>query len=282
MRVTVIGGDGTIGSALTKALIERDHEVIATSRRKSTDGTRFFLDLADTIPQELPECDMAIICAAISRFADCRNNPTLTRKVNVTAPVNIARRLSERGTKVIFLSTGAVYDASTPRVMADCPPNPRTVYGAQKAEAEAAILTLGPRMSVLRLTKVLYPGFPLIAQWLRALASRSSIRAFANHAMSPITLSDVIETIIGITAQAEGGLFQISGASDISYLDGAKYVATRVGAPNELVISSRAEESMPAEEIMPFGSLDTTRATALSGFTPPNPRTLLDLVLRVD
>jgi dTDP-4-dehydrorhamnose reductase len=279
MRVMVIGGDGTIGNALVSALAESGDEVIATSRRKSPDSARFFLDLADDIPQKLPDCDVAIICAALARFSDCRNNPALAHKINVMAPATIARRLSERGTKIILLSTGAVYDAFTPRIIADRPPNPRTVYGAQKAEAEGAILPLGPQMSVLRLTKLLYPEFPLIARWARALANSENIRAFANHAMSPITLQDAIETIIGIATSAAGGLFQISGAADISYLNAAKHVATRIGAPEELVISSRAEELIPVEEIMPFGSLDSSRVTKLTGFAPPEPRAVLDAVL---
>lgn len=279
MRVMIVGGDGVIGGALATELVRRGEELITTSRRATLAPGHVFLDLAGDIPNDLPECDVAVICAAMTRFADCRSNPILARIVNVVAPTRIARSLAKRGTKVLFLSSGAVFDSSAPHVTADTPPNPRSVYGAQKAQAEAAILALGPRMGVLRFSKVLYPGFWLFAQWTNALMHGNRVRAFTNHALAPIALSDAVAAVIDVMGCAEGGIFQVSGSSDISYFDAANHIAQRVGAAGECIIACRAEELIPHEEIMTFASLDTTRLTKLTGFIAPQPASALDAVL---
>jgi nucleoside-diphosphate-sugar epimerase len=127
MKAIVIGGDGFIGSRLAAMLAEHGHEVTRTSRRTDDEGA-IYLDMLD--PGYLPECDVAFICAAVTRFIDCEQQPESYR-VNVDAPVAIADALEARRSLVVYLSSEAVEKAL------------HTAYGLQKALTEAALAGIG-------------------------------------------------------------------------------------------------------------------------------------------
>src|SRR5215475_5391823 len=104
MRCLIIGMDGSFGGALSRSLQRLGHEVFATTRRRDRAGEHLFLDLAAPLPA-LPRVDVAVICAAMARLDECRRYPELAHRVNVEAPLEIARTLTQTGTRVILLST---------------------------------------------------------------------------------------------------------------------------------------------------------------------------------
>src|SRR5262249_25645607 len=125
MRCLVIGADGSFGSPLSGSLRRRGHEVLATTRRPAhvTNEGCFFLDLAAPLPA-LPRVDVAIICAAMARFEDCRRHPELAHRINVAAPLALSQSLTQAGTRVIVLSTSAVFGGCKPLVGENEKPSP--------------------------------------------------------------------------------------------------------------------------------------------------------------
>src|SRR6186713_3352660 len=115
-RVLIIGGDGTIGRELKRYLLAAGHDVMATTRRRErVSPTTFFLDMIEDLNEiELPRVDTAVICAAITRFSNCRNFPELARRVNVQAPVSLSKELISQDIRVLLLSTAAVFDCLSP------------------------------------------------------------------------------------------------------------------------------------------------------------------------
>jgi dTDP-4-dehydrorhamnose reductase len=276
-RILIVGGDGTIGGALKKNLVVAGHNVVATTRhRDRVTAATIFLDLAEP-HDELPRVDVAVICAAMTRFSDCRNLPELARKVNVTAPVAICGDLVARGTRVILLSTCAVFDCLSPHVDGGHRPDPRSIYGRLNADAEQGVLSLGANSTVLRLTKVLNRHKGIMARWISELRSGQSVQAFDDHRFCPITIGDAIEAITALVERGEQGIYQISGSADISFADAAWYLAGRLGASMQQVIAVRAAESgVPIDEIAAFTSLDTNRLSGLTGYVPLPPRAVID------
>jgi len=277
MRVIIVGADGQIGNALHFSLSQRGHAVIGTSRRTDFAGQkdRLFLDLAMPVLPALPPADVAIVCAAMARFADCRNLPDQARQVNVFAPLAIARRVGEQGGRVLLLSSSVVFDCSTPHVLADQPRAPRSAYGRMKAEAEAGILALGG--TVLRITKVIAAGTGRLTDWISALDRGQSIQAFEDHRFCPITLENVVDAVASIAEQKSGGIFQLSGGEDISYADAARHIASGLDVPVDRVKGTfAADNGIPEDEITPYTSLDTSRLSTLSGYCPLPPRRVID------
>ena len=257
------------------------HDVIATTRQRDrVNSATTFLDMGEGLGA-LPRADVAVICAAITRFSDCRNFPEFARQVNVTAPVEICKELVSSGTRVILLSTSAVFDCLRPHIKASHRPAPRSVYGRLKADAEEGVLALGQMATVLRLTKVLRHDSGVMSRWIDELKDGQTIRAFEDHGMSPVTVDDALEAISALVARGEQGIYQVSGAADISFEEAARHLAQRLGVPPQRVLAVKAAENdLPPDEITPFTSLDTCRLTALTGYVPLPPHTVIDTVFR--
>jgi len=277
MRVVIVGADGLIGNALHASLRGRGHSVFGTTRRADKAGhkDRIFLDLSESTLPSIPPAEVAIICAAMSRFADCRNYPDRARQVNVFAPLMIARQIGEKSGRVLLLSSSVVFDCRSPHAMADQPTAPRSAYGRLKAEAEAGILALGG--TVLRLTKVVAAGTGRFADWVSVLERGQIVRAFEDHRFCPIKLESVLDAVAAIAEQKSSGVFQLSGAEDISYADAARHLANRLGIPGDRVEGTLAvDNGVPEDEVTPYTSLDTSRLSALSGYRPLSPRKVID------
>ncbi len=274
MRCLVIGADGSIGSALGLALGRRGHGVVTTTRR--TEVARhgsIFLDLARPLP-DLPELDVAIICAAMARLDECRRAPELAQRVNVTAPLELGRSFVRAGARVILLSTAAVFDGNEAHVEESAKPRPRSTYGRLKAEAEARLLDLGSLVSVLRLTKVLTPHAGVLSQWIAQLGDGKTVRALSDRRLAPLTVTHAVDAILALIENGEGGIYHASGAADISYADAARFVAVGIGVASDRIEAVHAAEENETE-LMPFTSLATGRLSRLGSFVAPEPLSVL-------
>jgi dTDP-4-dehydrorhamnose reductase len=282
MKAIIVGIDGLLGSALGQAIRATGGEVHGTSRRpdSAARGVRH-LDLANSLATEaeLPAADVVFFCAAMAKFADCRANPTLARQINVLTPAGLAQRLAGRGTRVVLLSTSAVYDGRAANVAANTPPCPVTDYGRLKAEAETKFLALGKAATVVRLTKVLEPRQATFVRWIETLVRDEPIAAFSDLGLAPISLAFAIGALLAAAADLQGGIYQASANGDISYADAAGHIARSLGADPASVIAERgADRGIPAEQLTLFSSLDASRLAALTGEPAPDPYAVIDEV----
>jgi len=199
----------------------------------------------------------------------------------VTAPAQLARDLASRGAKVILLSTSAVLDCQAPHMRADRPYAPRGAYGRYKAASEQAFLALGSRANVLRLTKLVEHGDSRLREWTAALSEGNAVQAFDDHRFSPLGKEQVVDALIAVAEKGDGGIYQVSGRDDWSYADLARELARRVGASPSLVQPCSATSAgIPADEVTPYTSLDTSRLAALCGFVSPGAVEVLERALR--
>jgi dTDP-4-dehydrorhamnose reductase len=278
LRCLIIGADGTFGATLAGSLRRAGHQVLATTRRPDSAMGAFRLDLAAKLPL-MPEADVAVICAAMARFEDCRRYPDLAHRVNVAAPLELGRSLTRAGARVIFLSSSVVFDCRKPHMSENEQPMPASTYGRLKAEAEAGLLDLGSLVSVLRLTKVVRPDVGILSEWIGCLGTGETVRAFEDHRFCPLTVAQVVDAIVALAENGEGGIYHVSGAADVSYADSARFLAQRIGALNDLVEAVRGIENGLAEgDLTPFTSLATGRLSRLTGFVPPEPFDVLQAV----
>jgi dTDP-4-dehydrorhamnose reductase len=281
--ILIVGADGTIGGAL-KTKLERDGiPVVGTTRRPGTESrSRVFLDLAGNVDGwKCPvPVGVALICAGVARIADCERASAETRRANVEATVCLARSLAASGAHVVMLSTNQVFDGSRPRRQVDDPVSPVTEYGRQKAEVEGQLLSGTTPSTVVRLTKVLPPRFPLFGDWIKDLSCHVAIHPFLDLVMSPASLAFVVEVLARLLAQRTAGIIQVSGDRDVTYADAAHYVARRLGADPQLVQPRSCVDSGLPESAAPrHTTLDTRRLRDELGLNPPDVWSAIDTAL---
>jgi len=274
MNVLIVGADGMIGRALADVLTTDGHAVFATTRRPGAAGPRRIpLDLsADPSTAALPESvSVAYLCAAVTSVQQCERDPEGTAKVNVDHTLALARRLTDQGARVVFLSTNIVFDGRQDFAKPEDATAPHSAYGRQKLAVEQGLLRLNRAHSIVRLTKVLGPKPALLLDWVRRLQAGEPIEAFRDKVMSPVPLSFVTEVLRRLGDGTHGGIFQVSGPRDVTYVEIALHLAARVGAPASLVRPVDGRAKLLEASLAPdHTTLDTGRLERDLGMRPPD------------
>jgi dTDP-4-dehydrorhamnose reductase len=235
-RALVVGGDSLVGSALQVHCRGLGLTVEATSRRTAPDAVFLDLDDPDFTPLLRGKYDVAFVCAAVTSMQACQGDPVLSRRVNVDNTLDLMRRLADRGTHLIFLSSSQVFDGETPAPDEAAPTAPKNEYGVQKAAVEAAIDREALPAAVLRVTKVLADRpVGVFKSWFEALVQGRPVQAATNMALSPVMVADVAEAAQRLAAGRHRGIWHLGSSDDIVYFDAARLMAETRHLPVGLV-----------------------------------------------
>ena len=281
----IVGGDGTIGSAMRTAMQNCGTEVWTTSRRgdKRKYERSISLDLSDPTFRLPCAPRSAFLCAGQSGFLDCERDVQTTYRINVTGTIAVSRQLLTQGAFVVFLSSSAVGDGSESLLEARTVQSARTEYGRQKAEAERQLLEIDNGkggLAVVRLTKVFSSATPLVREFVQHLAKGERFDAFSDLYISPVSLQYVVESLLEIERRRIGGIYHLSGSIELSYADFARRLAGKLGVSADLVGESTVEKSPTPVLYRPrHPALDMTRTARIIGLNPEPIDAMLDNLL---
>lgn len=280
MYYMIIGGDGFLGHSIAKTLRESGKRVITTSRKtQNLSDSCIYLDLTEDISSwEVPDdVDTAFICAAVTSIEQCRAHPEKSRKINVENTINIASKLVNKGTAIIFPSTNLVFDGLKPFCKVDDLVYPLTKYSRQKNETETGLLKQEKNIAIARFTKIFGPETPLVLNWIEQLKRGIIIHPFSDMALAPVSIDFAVNALIEIANRKSYGVWHISAKEDITYEELAMYLARRVGVSQQYVQPIKAIDSGLSFELIPkYTTLDTSRLQKELGINPPDPFDTID------
>lgn len=148
-KILVTGGRGFFASRFT-AYYQGKYEVLALKKAD--------LDVTDekAVLKRMQEFqpNYVIHTAAIAVTAYCNKNPDTAHKINVDGSVSVAKAAKAVGAKLIFISTEQLFNgnqAAGPFGELDIP-NPDTVYGQNKLEAESLLKEMIEELWIVRFT----------------------------------------------------------------------------------------------------------------------------------
>lgn len=271
----IVGVDGYIARSLFVRLNENGWNVVGTTRRSDTTIGNFYYDLRDGF-ESLPDgaiqlTSVVFLCAAITSFASCADDPIGSRYINVTRTVELGRHFLLRGARVVYLSSNAVFDGARQWLDEYAATSAVTEYGRQKADCEAGLLAASAESpgscAIVRLTKVLDRAQPLYSGWIDSFKSRKRVQAAADLLMCPVTTAFVVSGLQCIGTGNQGGVFHLSGERDITYYELALRMAAEFGG-GESVEKDWVQQRLGSVPSPAYSALSMAKTTTAWGISP--------------
>lgn len=259
-RVWITGSEGLVGSHLCRAPQTRGFS------RKGLDITNAS-EIASVLDSGPPR--VLINAAAQANVNQADRAPEHAMRVNGIGPALLAKSCSERGIRLVHLSTDYVLNGpDTPGALLreDDLTNPRSIYARSKLEGENAVLAAGH--TVVRIQWVYRPGFRgFFTTAMQRLARQDPLALVMDQIGAPTPSYVVAE---GLLAVAEGnacGLYQLACEGQTS-----AYGWIRAGA-RQFNLSFNVQQihrmSLSGAERPARSVLDTRKLTVHFDYHPP-------------
>jgi|SRR5690349_20171109 len=217
-RAIITGAAGLVGQYLVKSAPR-------WAPKWAVEGlTRAQLDLTDRSAVESAfrqfHPELIIHCAALSRTKDCERDPKSATRINVEVTRTLAALASNA--RLIFVSSGEVFDGSAGWYDESAQPNPVNVYGRTKLEAERVVLQ-DPAHSVVRI--VLTAGTSttgdrsFVEDMSRTARAGHDVTLYADEFRCPLPAGVIARALWEFAGQDRPGLYHLGGSERLSRWD---------------------------------------------------------------
>ena len=236
-KLLIIGGSGLVGSTILKYKpVSWDTTATYNSNQQNIADTNLIkIDLLnDSNPIlnliEKIQPDFVVHTVAFPSVDFCEENHSLAEKLHVKKTQKIADICKNIDSKLLFLSTDAVFQGELNKKYSENDPtNPINYYGLTKLRAEKIILDSSKKNVVLR-TAVVYGNHKKsrFTNWiLDSLRQNKSVDPFIDQYNTPTLVNDLVKSIILIFEKNISGLFHATGPSCINRYEFAVKLAEK-------------------------------------------------------
>ncbi len=246
-KVVIIGANGFLGIKCLP-FFKKDFEIIAADIEDSclppeVGYTHFDLtkpdEVQEVLTREVPE--LVLLLAAMTDVDKCEIYPEIAFTVNRDGPKNVAKVCHAIGARLIFISTDFIFDGQKKgKYLEEDAPNPISIYGRSKLEAEYTIIQSGCDALICR-TAVLY-GWPLpgqrdnYASWLvKSLNAGQKVRIVTSQYNTPTLADNLAECLSQMTRFTKTHIYHTVGSTGINRYAFATKLAQVFGFSRELI-----------------------------------------------
>jgi len=230
----VVGAAGTLGCAFGIICERRGISCRLVTRRE--------LDIADgeAVGRMLDEvAPWAVVNAAgYVRVDDAERESNRCFRENVQGPECLARSCHARGIAFVTFSSDLVFDGGqrVPYAESDAP-RPLNTYGHSKRQSEERVLASHPAALVVRTSSFFGPWDTsnFLDHILAALERRESPWALEDVTVSPTYVPDLVSSCLDLLIDAESGLWHLTNAGSLTWLELARQAAGWAGLDAERV-----------------------------------------------
>ncbi len=164
--------------------------------------------------------DVVIHLAAATDLNACQNDPVPTGLINVEVPGRLAQQCAGRGIRLLFASSDMVFGGNNPPYYEATPPCPINIYGQQKAEAEARVLTACPGAAVCRMPLMFGAAGPwahnFLPEWVGKLDRGEPVSLFTDEYRAPVSAHEACEGLRLVVERDECGIIHLGGKERMS------------------------------------------------------------------
>ncbi|EDX21156.1 polysaccharide biosynthesis protein [Streptomyces sp. Mg1] len=264
--VLIVGGSGFLGTELVRQARAVGHTTVATYATKpgSASPTAWrHLDLRDagSLDAVLSEVRPQLVLNASSGSAHW---PTTAE-----GPIRLAMAAAKYGTRIVHVSSDAIFSGAHVHYDESSLPDPLTAYGAAKAAAETGVLAVHPKATVARTSLIIGHGRSVHERIVHELADgiRDGV-LFTDDIRCPVHVTDLAAALLELAAADATGIHHLAGPDAVSRHELGILIAGRDGLDaSQLPTGLRAESTLPGALDVRLDSRSTQRSlrTTLHG-----------------
>ena len=217
MRVLVTGIRGQLGYDVMKELSRQGLEPVGVGREE--------MDITDAAAVERviteAKVQAVIHCAAYNAVDKAEEDVENCCKGNVDGARNIAFVCKKLDIKMLYVSTDYVFDGSGKHEWTtEDVPNPLSVYGKSKYEAELAVQELLTKFFVVRISWAFgVNGNNFVKTMLRLTETRDHLSVVNDQVGSPTFTEDLAVLLVDMIQTEKYGIYHATNEGDCSWYE---------------------------------------------------------------
>ena len=254
-RILILGGNGFLGGEFKKfdqsenlLFFERDpisHNFVLKNSNNnliSIFEKNFYQSIRKAIISNEPE--IVINCIAKISAEACELEPEAAFFVNSEIPKIVAGVCNIFNTRLVQISTDAVFGQIGEKFRSSDQPFPVSVYGRSKFLGEQHTLSENANSLVIRTN---FFGFhsekiTLFNYFYNNLIAGIRVEGFINQIFSPLYIEDLVSNIIRGSKSSINGIVHMGGWEVISKFDLGYRIAQSLGLDPKLIIGSEYKQ----------------------------------------
>ncbi|HYM07750.1 MAG TPA: sugar nucleotide-binding protein [Terriglobales bacterium] len=238
----IIGAGGFVGQHLARRAAS-SFEVFEADLAPPPNGLAMDVTSAASVDAGFQQISprAVVLLAALADIDQCEARPDLAEAVNVGGAAHVVEACAGMHSRLLFLSSAAVFDGARHGYCECDPVSPVSVYGRTKAKAEELITTLLPEAIVLRLALVI--GFAKAAG-TNAMLNKFAAKLRAGEAVplpdfeyrNPIDAGTLSDFMLELLRRNEtSGILHLGASESTSRFELGARLAQQMGFPRHLV-----------------------------------------------
>ena len=235
MKIFIVGGSGVIGSYFVKSFAKENSDITYTYYKNKVSYTKGInLDVQDrddtlkTLKKFQP--DLIIIANALTGVDFCEANPSLAESINVKGTKNIVDGCKSVNSKLVFISTSAVFNGTKSEYSENDKPNPTGIYGLTKFQGEKIIQASNLPFLILRTDqpycwKEKWQHTNSVIRVIENLEKNQQFKEVVDWYNTPTYVPDFVNATKELIQKDLEGIFHLVGSDFISRYDWSQKVA---------------------------------------------------------
>ena len=235
MKIFIVGGSGVIGSYFVKSFAKENSDITYTYYKNKVSYTKGInLDVQDrddtlkTLKKFQP--DLIIIANALTGVDFCEANPSLAESINVKGTKNIVDGCKSVNSKLVFISTSAVFNGTKSEYSENDKPNPTGIYGLTKFQGEKIIQESNLPFLILRTDqpycwKEKWQHTNSVIRVIENLEKNQQFKEVVDWYNTPTYVPDFVNATKELIQKDLEGIFHLVGSDFISRYDWSQKIA---------------------------------------------------------
>jgi dTDP-4-dehydrorhamnose reductase len=253
--ILVTGGGGMLGTALVEA-------AASSPRFIPHARTHQALDVRDAAAvmkcADLVAGGWIVHCAAMVDVKGCATDPETARAVIVEGTRNVAALAKASGARLLFPQSFLIYGGGDGLIEESTPPEPLSLYGALKLEAETVVRDMLDDPLVIRMAGFFGGGAldknfvgRIIPAMHRAMVRGDSVFPVGDRVWQPTWTRDLAENSLHLMQLDAAGAYQMGAHGEASFHEVAAEIVTALGWTGRLRVEPVSSALVAQEETGP-------------------------------